>query len=44
MYSGNIIDRTADGQETYRGPFMHVWTIDRDTGKVASLEMYFDPE
>ena len=43
VFSGNIIDRTADGQETYHGPFLHVWTIDQRNRKIRSLEMYFDP-
>lgn len=43
VFSGNIIDRTPAGQETYRGPFLHVWTIDQRTRKIKSLEMYFGP-
>ena len=39
VFSGNIIDH-AEGKETYRGPFLHVWRIEEN--KIKSLNMFFE--
>ena len=43
MFWGQIVDRQNDGPESYRGAYLHVWTIDVGQRLISSLEMFLDP-
>ena len=42
IVGAEITDTHSDHTLIYRGKFLHVWSINPDDHKIASLSMYFD--
>jgi hypothetical protein len=43
LVGGTIKDTQVGGKVVYEGKYLHVWSVNPEDGKFASMSMFFDP-